>query len=752
MFHRPIEASLSHIAVLGNALPRRCGLATYTSHSVAALRAEYPRLSVDHYAMDDGHEVSYGPDVAMTIAADDVSAYVRAAAAISRSGAQLLWIHHEFGIFGGPAGEHLLAVLRHLDIPVVITLHTVLPNPSPDQRRVMNALVAKADQLIVMAQEAARLLRTVYEADPARVEVIPHGAPDRPLVETRLLKERLGLGTGPIVMTFGLLSPGKGIEHAIRALPGVVARHPDLTYLIVGATHPALVREQGEAYRESLIELARHLGVEGHVTFVDRFLEDDALLDFLQASDVYLTPYLSREQVTSGTLSYALALGRPVVATPYVHAEEALAGGVGTLVPFADSAAITAALLELLDDPARLAAQALKVWRASRPTIWQQNARAVMDVFSDAVSGRPVSLPDRRTCDPARVQLTGIAAMTDAVGIIQHSIHGVPDRRHGYCIDDNARALKLVCATRAGDPAERARLAVVYAAFVEHGWNEDARRFRNFMGYDRRWLEESGSEDSNGRTLWALGEVMRTAPRDAIRRWATGLFNKAAPIASTLSSPRAIAFAMLGLVGALKAEPNHPFAAELLRRGLDRLQQILADARQADLPWFESVLSYDNARLPQAMIEAGHLLGNADAVTSGLETLRWLLKRQTGPNGFFRPVATESFGQPLDSAAIFDQQPLEATATIEACVTAYRSQPDQTWIDAANAAFSWFEGQNDLGLPLISEDEGYCYDGLTSQGVNLNLGAESVLALQMARQAMAELAGKSELVPQLLVV
>lgn len=753
MFHRPVDASLSHIAVLGNALPRRCGLATYTSHSVAALRHERPDLHIDHYAMDDGHGVTYGPEVAEAIPAQDISAYVRAAADITRSGAQLLWIHHEFGIFGGPAGGHLLTMLRHLDLPLVVTLHTVLEHPDVEQRRVMDVLI-KADRLIVMAHRAAHLLERIYGVDPARIQIIPHGAPDRALSETAPFKRKLRLGDGPIVLTFGLLSPGKGIEQAICALPDVVDRHPDLTYLVVGATHPALIRQQGETYRDSLDTLARDLGMAHHVRFVDRFLDDEELLDYLQASDVYLTPYLGREQVTSGTLSYALALGRPVVSTPYIHAEEALVDGIGTLVPFADAGAISAALIDCLADPIRLAAQARRIWQAGRSTIWARNAKSVIDVFLDAKANRPLSLSDRRREFHAKehVRIGGIAAMTDAVGIIQHSIHGIPDRRHGYCIDDNARALRLLCVTRVGDPAERRRLTQIYAAFVEHGWNGETGRFRNFMGYDRRWLELEGSEDSNGRTLWALGDVMLTAPSRALCRWATGLFNKALPLAEEFRAPRAQAFAMLGMAAALRVEPGHLLARSLLRRAVESLKTLFAQVQQPNWCWFEAVLAYDNARLPQAMVEAGVVLEDKHALSVGLASLRWLLDMQTSPTGHFRPVGTASFGRPFELPAAFDQQPLEAAATVEACAIAYRADPDPLWLKAAAQAFNWFEGENDLGMSLVSEDGDYCYDGLTPQGVNLNVGAESVLALHMARQAMAELFGDAEPVPHLSVV
>lgn len=753
MFLRPLYSDISHIAVLGNALPRRCGLATYTSHSVQALRQAYPAIKIDHYAMDDGHGADYGGSIAMAIPADDVSAYVRAALAIKRSGAQILWIHHEFGIFGGTAGDYLLTLLRHLDIPVVITLHTVLAQPNDDQRRVTQALIRAADRLIVMAREGARLLTDVYHVPPDRIAVIPHGAPDRALSATQPLKDRLGLGDGPIVLTFGLLSPGKGIETAIRALPPVVARHPDLRYFIVGATHPALVRREGESYRESLVALARELEVDEQVRFVDRFLEDEELLDYLQAADIYLTPYPGREQVTSGTLSYALAMGKPIISTPYIHAEEVLSNGLGTLIPPGDPRPITEALVDLLGNPTKLVRQAEKVWSASRGTIWQENARSVMDVFQDARAGTPVAMPDGRAVGAKQVvQIAGLTAMTDDVGIIQHSIHGIPDRNHGYCIDDNCRALKLICETRAGDPVERQRLAIIYAAFVEHAWNDSTGGFRNFMGYDRQWLESEGSEDSNGRALWTLGSVMRLAPQDFIRRWALGLFNKALPLVDRLRSPRSIAFAMLGMASVLEAEPHHEQCRSLLRRAADQFDALLQAAQRPAWSWFEIVLAYDNARLPQAMIEAGRVLKDARAMAAGTSTLRWLLEQQTSPRGQFRPVGTQSFGVPFAPPAAFDQQPLEAAATIDACLSACRADGDPLWTEAAIRASRWFEGENDLNSPLTNRDGTLCYDGLTPHGVNLNMGAESILALQMARHAMATMIGECEDKPQLAVV
>jgi glycosyltransferase involved in cell wall biosynthesis len=753
MFLQSLRPALRHIAILGNALPRQCGLATYTSHSVEALRCEYPEMVIDHYAMDDESGVIYGDDVAMAIPANDLSAYVGAGNAIRQSGAQLLWLHHEFGIFGGNAGDHLLALLAQLDMPLVVTLHTVLPEPNPDQMRVMRTILARARRVIVMAGRAAQLLRTVYRVPSHIISIIPHGAPDRPLSDTAPWKAKLGLGTGPTVMTFGLLSPGKGIETAIRAMPAVVEKQPDLVYLIVGASHPALKRRDGEAYRESLERLVAELNLEKHVRFVDRFLEDQELLDYLQAADIYLTPYPGRNQVTSGTLAYALAMGRPVVSTPYIHAEEALANDIGTLVPFGDSATMSDAISALLADPVALKEQSQRVWQAARKTIWEENARAVMTVLSDANSKMPAPVRDGHSNNPeARVKLAGIAAITDDVGIMQHCTMGVPDRRHGYCIDDNARALMLVCSTTGGSAPERDYLARIYASFIEHGWNEEAGRFRNFMSYDRRWLEQIGSEDSNGRTLWSLGSVARTAPQKYLRDWAIDRFNDALPMVEKLHAPRAIAFSMLGMAGVLEVDPRHEQCHSLMRSSLSLFRLLMSDAQRPDWSWFEIMLSYDNARLPQAMIEGGRAVGDDDAVAIGLSTLRWLLDMQRAPAGHFRPVGTESFGDPYTQPATFDQQPLEALATIDACLAAWRVDGDDRWTEAAQNAYGWFGGENDLGASLTSEDGTVCHDGLTPFGVNLNTGAESMLALQMARQSMSQFAGETAEIPQLALI
>ncbi len=734
-----ISRPLRHIALLGNSLPRLCGLATYTTHSAEAVRAAYPSLVVDHYAMDDNDGAQYDDSVCQLIAEDDPIAYVRAGARIEQSGAQVIWVQHEFGIFGGPAGDKLLILLRHCSQPAVVTLHTVLDEPNADQARVMHALADRAAHFIVMADHAADVLARVYDIGADRITVIPHGAPDRAFAPSAVAKQALGLPVGPILMSFGLLSPGKGIEVAIRALPALVADHPGLRYRIIGATHPHLKLQNGEAYREMLLDLARDLGVAAHVEFVNSFLDDEALHDQLAACDVYVTPYLGLGQVTSGTLAYALALGRPVVSTPYIHAREALSSGAGILVPVNDPDAMAEAIRSLLADPVALEERSYRIWQSARCTIWSSNAKRVMAVLEKTSQETPSRLPVARQVRSSQVDLTAVAGFTDDVGILQHSVFGLPNRHHGYCIDDNARALILLCRTRRGNPELRRRLLRTYAAFMHHAWVPDRRGFRNFMGYDRQWLEPIGSEDSNGRAIWAVGAVAGSREEPGVVRWAVQMLDESIPLLGSLQSPRAIAFAMLGIAAAWRGGHRRREHRAFLARGAAVFGGLLAQARRPDWAWFEAVLAYDNARLPQALIEAATILDDPATMTIGLDTLGWIVEQQTAPDGHFRPIGSAGFGTAYATPHQFDQQPVDATATIDACASAWQATRDGRWIDEAQRAMAWFEGTNDLGIGLIDAHDSGCFDGLTAEGVNLNRGAESLLALQMAIATMDRL-------------
>jgi glycosyltransferase involved in cell wall biosynthesis len=745
------SAQATRFAVVGTLPPKRCGIANFTADVRASLLAARPRARCLSVAIVDGPDDTPpgGHDAeTIVIRRDDLDDHRRAAERLNAAGVEVVNIQHEFGIFGGVAGDHVLTLVAALKCPVIVTLHTVLQDPDPDQRRVTQALLRMAAGVIVMADKGARLLMDVHGASADRLVICPHGTPDRPYVDPETVKPRFGWQGRRVLMTFGLLSPGKGLETMIEALPRIVGPAPDALYVIVGATHPELRRREGEAYRRSLIARAARLGVEEHVRFVDEYLEVEPLLDHLSACDVYVTPYLNPVQITSGTLAYAIALGKPVISTPYWHAAEAVRSNMGHLVPFADAEAMARAALALLTDPARLETCSRNAYAVGRGMIWSQSAKRYLAAFDDArhqAASGPRRRPARITGRPPNAEptLEPVARMSDDCGMLQHGAFTVMDRHHGYCVDDNARALILTQRLRALGRGGREldRWEGVYAAFLNHAWSASAGAFRNFMGYDRRWLEEAGSHDSNARCLWALGEVAAANP--GLRDWALSLSRAARPTVTAMRSLRAMAFRILGavrLLGLARADGGEAGDARaMLERDAEDLHAFFRAHARPGWHWFEPRLTYDNARLPQALIEAGRALDKDEMIADGLTALAWLCAVQKHPSGVFCPVGSDFREEPFARPATFDQQPLEAWATVDACIAARALDPGGRWLDEAHLAHVWFFGENVLGLPLADE-RGGCHDGLTPNGLNRNQGAESALALQLANAAMARLA------------
>ena len=734
-----ISAAIDHIALIGNFLPRQCGIATFTTDVYQAMRDRFPDVRVDVYAMDDHPgRYDYSAAVVGSIPQNERGAYIDTARTIENSGAQAIWLQHEYGIYGGAAGEHILALLDRTTLPLIVTLHTVLEKPSADERRVLEGLMRRAAKVVVMAERGREILTRVYGANQRQIVMIPHGVPDRPFADPASLKERFGWAGRGVVLTFGLLAPGKGIETIIEALPAVKANHPDLLYVVLGATHPNLVAHEGERYRDSLKALAEEKGVSDNIQFIDAFVEHDELIDYLQAADIYATPYLNPAQITSGTLSYAVGVGKAVVSTPYVHATEILADGHGVLVPFRDSAAFAREIDTLLSSDRDRQRLSERAYQRGRTMIWPRLAEAMLTQIGGAVAAKP-----KRLAKPAarltvlKPDIAAVERMSDATGMLQHSIYSVPDRRHGYCIDDNARALMLLSAVPDLDPERRDKWMTIYASFIQYAWNPEARRFRNFMNFDRTWCEDAGSEDSNGRTLWALGVTARDAHDAKHRDWATAMYDATASLALDLGSLRAQSFAMLGAAAMLEARPGHELSLSILRAFPDDQLALLAEARRPEWQWFEIVLAYDNARLPQALIVAGKALGRPDLVDCGIATLEWIVAKQTSPEGRFRAVGTESFHRPYAEPLQFDQQPLEAQATVDACIAAHAATGDIRWVAEAERAYGWYLGVNDLDLPLATVADGGCFDGLMPTGLNRNQGAESILALQLASCAIS---------------
>jgi glycosyltransferase involved in cell wall biosynthesis len=733
------------VAFIGNSLPRRCGIATFTTDLEQAVGALPGVAETAIFAMrDPGGDYAWPPSVRLSIDQNDPAQYRAAADFINDDGFDIACLQHEFGIYGGVSGDLILGLIAALKVPLVTTLHTVLDQPTRAQRVVMGAILAASARVVVMAHKGRDILIETYGADPDKIVIIPHGIPDAPFATSQGAKERLGFSGRTVLLTFGLISPSKGIETMIEAMPAILAHRPDAVYVVMGATHPHLLRDTGEAYRDSLIARVKALGLEDHVVFLNRFVERPELLEHIAMCDVYVTPYLVASQLTSGTLAYSHGMGRPVVSTPYWHAAELLGDGSGILVPFSNPLALGEAVIALFDnEPARLA-MGRKAYAASRPAVWSSTAERYVDCFRGALQDTvfPV-IGERdvhRTGPLPETSNRHFMAMCDDTGIFQHAIHTVPDRLHGYCVDDNARALLLCCTAenRLG-PRTQETLTARFAAFVQHAWNPDTLRFRNFMGFSRGWLEPQGSEDSHGRTLWALGVCAQAHAGQALGPWAARLFEAALPTVLGFTSPRSWAFALLGLDGYCRACPQDECAAATRKTLANRLLQLLTLTQTPDWLWFEKRLTYDNARLPEALIRTGLATGDSAMIEVGLRCLRWLMAKQTAPAGHFRPAGSQGFL--IDYTILpFDQQPLEATATIAACAVAQMADPSGNWRGEAASAFGWFLGANDLGIALVDIGTGICRDGLHPDRANENCGAESVLSWLMALAEMRALA------------
>jgi glycosyltransferase involved in cell wall biosynthesis len=738
------------IAFLGGYLPRLCGIATFTNDLCDAVACAAPDSQCYAGAVNDRVDAyEYPPRVRFELDEKDLDSYRRAADFLNLNNADVLCVQHEFGIYGGPAGSHLLALLKEVRMPVVTTLHTILREPDAAKRTVMEELVRRSDRLVVMACKGAEILHEIYEVPDAKVDIIPHGIPDMPLVDSGFYKAQFGVDGRMVLFTFGLLGPGKGIEYAIEALPEIVERHPNVVYLVLGATHPHLVASEGESYRLGLERLAEDRGVREHVIFYNRFVSLDELKEFIGATDIYLTPYLNEAQITSGTLAYVFGAGKAVVSTPFWHATELLADGRGILVPFRDSQAISEGVCTFLDDPALLQRTCAKAYQVGREMIWPAVAQRYIETFQHARADRKV-IPrtafaewtlSNRPYDLPPLRLDHIVRMSDGTGIFQHATFNVPNFREGYCTDDNARAFilcNLLGEISGRPPLENLdRLATIYLAFLSAALNYETNRFRNFMSHGRQWLEDLGSEDSHARALWALGTGAGRSRNEGHQKLSVQLFERGLPVVDSFSSPRAWAFALLGIHEYLRRFPRNPGMIDMCGMLTGKLVRLWKDSATDDWPWFEPIATYENARLSQALLLSGQWIPHPEALGIGIESLRCLVSLQKTQAGHFRPIGSNGFYERGGARADFDQQPVEALAMVSACLEAFHATHDASWSLEARRAFEWFLGRNDLGLPLYDPGSGGCSDGLHMDRINENQGAESTLAFHLALAEMS---------------
>lgn len=692
----------------------------------------------------------YPEVVRFEVEEQDLSSYLRAADFLNISNVDMVCLQHEFGIFGGPAGGHILAFLRELRMPVVTTLHTVLLEPGVDQRRVMQQLISLSTRVVVMAERGRQMLQDVYQAPATKIDLIAHGIPDVGFVDPTYFKDQFGVEGKIVLLTFGLLSPNKGIEYVLNALPEILKEFPDVVYIVLGATHPNELREHGEAYRVSLEMLAKKNRIEKNVIFYNQFVDLENLKEFIGAADLYVTPYLNEAQITSGTLAYTFGAGKAVVSTPYWHAAELLADDRGVLLPFRDAAAIAREVAGLLRDDTRRHAIRKNAYRIGREMVWSNVAQLYMRTFECSrleTTARSRKSLAQKTLDQTprelpELKLNHLLRMTDSTGVFQHAIFSVPNFAEGYCTDDNARAFVLaVLMGELKDDAERAgTLATTSAAFLHYAFSSKTKRFHNLMSFERCWLDERGSEDCHGRALWALGIGVGRSPIRSFQMMAGQLFEKALPALTEFSSPRAWAFGLIGIHEYLRRLRGDSLVNQTRETLTGRLMGLFDAVAQKDWPWFEEELSYDNAKLAHALILSGRATGQQAVFERGLTALRWLTEVQMSEKGHFRPIGSNGFYRRDGPRAHFDQQPIEAQATVSACLEAYSATSDIWWYEQAQRAFDWFIGWNDLGLELYSPDSGACSDGLHVDRINGNQGAESTLAflLSLAEMRLAQ--------------
>lgn len=754
------------VAVVSTYPPRPCGIGQFTKDLRGALLGTAEDIAVDIVSIVREQLRAEAPEVAVRIRQDVRSDYPAAAQMLNSRGTDVVLLEHEYGIFGGEVGSYVLSFVSELRQPLVVTLHTVLSAPAVRQAETLRALCERATLVTVFTETARRMVVAAHLAPPERVRVVPHGAPSMllpdqnpyraaapafatPLVGVpgpRPALERLEGRT--VLSTFGLISDSKGIEVAVRALPAIVAGHPDVLYLIAGQTHPEVVKTEGERYRLALERLVRDLDLADHVHFVDRFLSEDDLALLLGATDLYLTPYGSREQIVSGALTFAVVAGCPVVSTPYYYAEDLLGSGAGVLVPFGDPDGLAAAVLRLLDDPAALAAARAVATAVGGELAWPSVGAQTAKVLTEAIELGPLRAAEEAAVASApRIRPDHLLTLVDDVGIIQHADGVVPERATGYCVDDVARLVIVAAGLHQSNAGiTYSRMLTVGLSFLRYAWVPSVGAMHNLMSYERHWLDAPRTGDHVGRAAWALGVVLATDPPEAIAGPSRRLLADMLPTLEGLYHPRSVAYAAIGLSRPRPEVLGEP-GQKLLGAFAELLLGYYTDTRRDDWRWFADDLTYDNARLPQALITAGRRLREPTFIAAGVEALEWYAEQCRLDTGAVRLIGHRGRRRGETGAEDGDEQPIEAAALVEALADALAATGERAYGRQAVRAFEWFLGRNRLGVPVYDFATGGCHDGLGQQTVNDNEGAESTLAFLQALLAL-DAAGLQASLPQ----
>jgi glycosyltransferase involved in cell wall biosynthesis len=731
------------VAFISSYKPRRCGIATFTSDLIenvtAAAKTQFEPLVV---AMRDDATLRYNEPVKFEIRQDVKSDYICAADYINFSHVDLVSVQHEFGLFGGEAGSYLDLLLTRLNAPIITTLHTVLDDPTPDYYQSMVDVCQSSYRVITMNERGIKMLKDIYGVPEKKIQLIAHGIPDLPFVDNNYYKHKFGMEGRRTLLTFGLLNKNKGIEVMLKAMPEIVKAEPSALYVVLGMTHPSVLKHDGESYRFSLQRMVKDLGLTKHVIFHNRFVNDQELHNFLCAADVYITPYHNREQLTSGTLSFAVGTGKAVVSTPYWAAEELLADGRGTIVPFNDPKRTADAIINILKDDAVFYSLRRKAYDYGRSRIWPKIGQDYWKLFNAKtlpvrITEKPVEVATKTTAEMQfpEPSLTHIKRLTDDTGMYQHAQFTVPDRKFGYCTDDNARATIAMAKyySQYPDP-EALRLFQIYLSFVLYSQQEDG-WVRNFMNFDRTWVKDVPHHDALGRTLWAFGTVIADPPSVSYLSLIKDAFDKTV-IHVSKEHPRSMAYAILGMSDYLKQFPGASDVKRYMAVAADQLVQQYEENRYPDWQWFEDILTYDNAVLPHALFIASQHLGEK-YLQVALKTSEFLLKN-TYTSGHFSFVGCHGWYPRDGKRAQFDQQPVEAAGAVMMLHAAYEATKDKEFLKLQRKAFDWYLGANDLHTPVYNFKTKGCHDGLTRNGINANQGAESTLSFTLALLTVVE--------------
>jgi glycosyltransferase involved in cell wall biosynthesis len=724
------------IAYISSYPPRECGIATFNNNLLKAIGHDPEVVSKESFVVamtdsEDLDEYEYPSEVKFTIRQENQKDYIRAADYINTSTADVCILEHEFGIYGGESGVYILPLIGRLQKPLITILHTILKDPSYMQMTIIRQIAKYSAKIVVMSNRAVGFLTSIYGIPVDKIQLIEHGVPDLEPKEDNPVRNSLPFKNRKVLFTFGLISRNKGLETVIEALPNIVAKNPEVMYVILGATHPGVIKNSGEEYRDSLKKLARKLNVEDNITFINKFVTEEELFDFLTASDMYITPYLNEAQITSGTLSYAVGSGAAVISTPYWHAQELLADNRGKLFDFKDSEGLAHIVNELFEDPKRLKLLQRNAYDYGLHLRWPVTGKVFIKTLNAAIlhsnlvkdETKPIIDPDMM---PA-FSMTHILRLTDDTGIVQHAKYGIPNLKEGYCLDDNARALLLtILAYQQNKSKVALELLPVYLSYIQYMQSEDG-NFRNFLSFRREYLDEVGSEDAFGRTIWALGYLINCAPNNSYREFAKELFVKSIPHFSKLTHLRGIGNTILGLSYYLKA---HPYD-EGMQNEINNLAQPLKDAylscKDGDWHWFEGKLTYDNAILPLALLSHYETTKDKESLEIALESMEYLTNK-TLDKGYLNPVGNDGWLYKDKEMSVYDQQAIETMAMVLMYFKAYEITHDLKFIKQMYLSYQWFLGENSLRLPLYDHETKGCGDGLRSDGVNRNQGAESTLA------------------------